>query len=60
MYIEGLKIELELPANDANVSIISRNRRQLFIEKPSAGGWVFKHVRCSDNVTAHARAKFSF
>ena len=44
-----LKIELELSASEANVSILSRDSQQPIIVKPPAGGGVFKHVRCSDS-----------
>ena len=47
LSVEGLKIELELSANDANVCILSRDSRQLITAKPPAGGAVFKHARCS-------------
>ena len=39
--LEGLKIEFELSASDANVSILSRNRWQPIIAKPPAGGGFF-------------------
>ena len=45
--LEGLTIELELSASDANVTILSRDSRQPMIEKSLAWGGVFKHVRCS-------------
>ena len=47
--LDGLKIEFELSVNDANVSILSRDSRQLIIAKLLAGGGVFKHARCSDS-----------
>ena len=48
-YLEGQKIELELSASDANVSIHSRDSRQPLIANALAGGGVFKHVRCNDS-----------
>ena len=49
MRVEGLKIELELSASDANVSILSCDRGQPNIAKPPVGGRVLEHVRCSDS-----------
>ena len=47
--VEGRKIQMELSASDANVSILSSNSWQPIIAKPPAEGWVFKHIRCSNS-----------
>ena len=49
IVIEGLKIELELSASDANVNILSRGIRQPIVVNPTAGGGSFKLVRCRDS-----------
>ena len=43
ILIEGLKIELELSASEANISILSHDSQQPIIAKPPAGGC------CSDS-----------
>ena len=53
--IEGLTIELELSANHANVSILSRDSRQPIIAKPPAGGsFFFNTTDVATGVTVHA------
>ena len=49
LKLEGLKIELELSASDANVSILSCDSRQPITANLPAGCGVFKHVRFSDS-----------
>ena len=51
--LEGRKIELELSASDANVSILSRNSRQPITAKPPAENGLLNTSYIATRVTVH-------
>ena len=49
VHLEEQKTELELWTSEANISILSRDSRQLIIANTPAWGGIFKHASCSDS-----------